>query len=417
MNDSRSNSIPKVAHIVVDSWTLGGTQRNTLVTMAGLRRRGFDVELICGSGEALIRQSEREGITVRAIKHFTQSLHPLKDILAFWQLYRLARRHRYTIVHTHSTKAGFLGRFAAWLAGVPLIVHTVHGIPYHTTRGLPQELRSFRRKVLGWGGRSAFRVYLWLERFTTLITDKLVCVGQLVEKEVLELEFAPKKKLTTIYSGIEFETLTPKRSRQEMVAELHIAGRWPIIGSVGRLTRQKSQHYLVQAVERLWERYPEILLVLVGDGYLRPVIERHVKEKGLERHVMLLGTRDDVSDLLPVFDVYAVSSLWEGVGRALTEAMYAGLPVVASAVDGVPELVVHEVTGLLVQPRDVVGLAAAIDRLIRDRDLASSLGQNAVAKVAQLMSAERMVADTDRLYRELARSLDVGGKLDLKSSP
>jgi glycosyltransferase involved in cell wall biosynthesis len=392
---------PKVAHIIVDSWIMGGAQRNTLVTMAGVQRHGYGMELICGTGEAMIRESEKEGITVRALPDFQPKLDVLKDLRAFWAMYRLSREQRYTLVHTHSTKAGFLGRVAAWLAGVPIIVHTVHGIPYHTTRGLAPGKKSLRTTVREAGGRMAFRVYLGLERLTTLITDRLVCVGHLVEQEVADLGFGPKHKLTTIYSGIEFETLTPTRSRDDVRAELGIADRWPIVGCVGRMTRQKSQHFLLESIARLRDRYPDILLVLVGDGYLKPLIEEQVRERGLDRHVLLTGTREDIGDLLRAFDIYATPALWEGVGRALTEAMYVGLPVVATAVNGVPELVIHEETGLLVPPRDFDAMADGIDRLARDRELAATLGRNAAERVAEMMGAERMVEDTERLYREL----------------
>jgi glycosyltransferase involved in cell wall biosynthesis len=187
-----------------------------------------------------------------------------------------------------------------------------------------------------------------------------------------------------------------------MKRQLGVEGAWPIIGSIGRLCEQKAQNYLVESIARLKEQYPNTHLLLVGEGDLRPLLEQRIRDLHLSSHVSLLGERDDIADLLNIFDVYAMSSLWEGVGRALTEAMYWGLPVVTTPVNGVTELIQDEETGLLVPPRDPQALATAITRLASDRGLAQRLGKNARQRVKDLMDGQRMIEAIEELYERLA---------------
>jgi glycosyltransferase involved in cell wall biosynthesis len=176
---------------------------------------------------------------------------------------------------------------------------------------------------------------------------------------------------------------------------------WPIIGSIGRLSQQKAQYYLIEALALLKRDYPKIKLLLVGEGQLRPQLEKQIDALGLPPHVRLLGQRDDVADLLQIFDIYAMSSRWEGVGRALTEAMHCARPIVATAVNGVTELIVDGETGLCVAPNDPAALAAAINRLGRDPCLAERLAAQAQRKARDLMDGRQMVVALEALYQRL----------------
>jgi glycosyltransferase involved in cell wall biosynthesis len=186
-----------------------------------------------------------------------------------------------------------------------------------------------------------------------------------------------------------------------MKQQLGLEEAWPIVGCIGRLCEQKAQQYLVESIAFLREHYPQIRLLLVGEGELRSLLEQRIQELGLSSRVVLLGERADIADLLNVCDIYAMSSLWEGVGRALTEAMYWCLPIVATPVNGVTELISHEETGLLVPPRAPKALAAAIDRLASDRELAKQLGANAHQKASDLMDGRRMIVAIEELYERL----------------
>jgi glycosyltransferase involved in cell wall biosynthesis len=375
-----NDKVHRIAHVITSSHPFGGAQRNTLLTIKGLARDGYKVELICGTGGRLIPEAESLGISVHELADLVRPLTPSQDLRALCQIYRLCRMRGYSIVHTHSVKAGLLGRLAARLAGVPTIVHTIHGAPF----------------VLGNDLRS--RIYFFYERFIGYLTCRVVCVGEVLRREVAGWKVLPEHKLTTIYSGIELSAYAPQCSADAMKQKLRADRAWPIVGCIGRLSEQKAQSDLVEAIALLKPKYPEILLLLAGDGELRSQLEQQISKLELTGNVWLLGERDDIADLLSVFEVYAMSSRWEGVGRALTEAMYAGLPVVATAVNGVTELVIDGQTGILVPPANSARIAAAVDRLVSDRTLAKMLGAEARRRVADLMDADRMVSDLEELY-------------------
>jgi glycosyltransferase involved in cell wall biosynthesis len=372
-----------IAHVITESGPFGGSQRNTLLTLKGLVRDGYKTELICGPGGRLIPETEALGVPVHVLPDLVRQVDPRKDCRALLALYRLFRARHYSIVHTHATKAGFLGRLAAWWARVPNIVHTFHSVPFEMN------------------GNLGSRFYIALERLTGRVTHRLACVGDVLRQQLAAWKVAPAEKLVTIYSGIEFTHYVAHYTPTETKRQLGLEEAWPIVGSIGRLCEQKAQHYLVEAVALLRPQYPCLRLVLVGEGGLRPLLERRIHELDLSAHILFLGERDDIADLLNIFDIYAMSSLWEGVGRALTEAMYWKLPVVATPVNGVTELVRQEETGLLVPPRDPRALAAAISRLASDRHFALQLGAKAHDRVKETMDGQRMITAIEDLYERL----------------
>lgn len=374
----------RIVHVITESAPYGGAQRNTFLTVKGLIEDGYDVELICGPGGPLIEEAMAAGVPVHVMPDLVRPVDPLKDCRALLRLYRLFRSTRYHIVHTHSVKAGLLGRLAAWCARVPVIIHTLHGVPFRIN------------------GDFKSRFYIIYERLLGLITRCFVCVGEVLRQEISAWKIAPEKKLTTIYSGIDFSSYAPQQPAFETKQTLGAESAWPIVGCIGRLSEQKAQHYLVEAVALLTQKYPHIKLLLVGEGGLRCFLEKQIQDLGLSSNVCLLGERDDIADLLNVFDVYAMSSRWEGVGRALTEAMHLGLPVVATSVDGVTELISDEKTGLLVPPENARALAAAIDRLAADRELSNRLGSSARRRVKELMDGRQMVHAIEELYQKLS---------------
>ena len=373
----------RIAHVITNADSFGGAQRNTLLTLKGLVRDRYEAELVCGPGGRLIKEARAFGIPVHVVPDLIRQAHPVKDCRALFMLNKLFRSRDYDIVHTHSSKGGFLGRLAAWLAKVPVIVHTVHGVPCE----MNGDLKS--------------RLYVGLERLVGAVTDSLICVGKELCREVAEWRIVPAEKLVTIYSGIDFSSYVAQRSMLAVKRALGVEEAWPIVGCIGRLSQQKAQHYLVEAIALLKVKYPKIKLLLVGEGGLRPILEKRIQALGLSTHVLLLGQRDDIADLLHIFDVYAMSSRWEGVGRALTEAMHCSRPIVATAVNGVRELIVHEETGLCVPPHAPPALAAAIDRLAGDPELARRLGSNAQRKARDLMDGEHMIVAIEELYGRL----------------
>jgi glycosyltransferase involved in cell wall biosynthesis len=374
---------PTIVHVITESTPFGGAQRNTLLTLKGLIRDGYRAELICGPGGPLIREAEAIKIKVHTIDELIRQVNPSRDYQALVILYKLFKLHKYDIVHTHSTKAGLLGRLAAWWAGIPSIVHTVHGVPFEMN------------------GNYRSRVYINLEWLIGLATDRVICVGDVLRQEVAAWNMIPGEKLATIYSGIDFAGYIPQRTAVQMKQELGIEDAWPIVGCIGRLSEQKAQHILIDAISYLTGKYPKIKLILVGDGERYPHLKKQIFDKGISSHILLLGDRDDIADLLNIFNVYAMSSLWEGVGRALTEAMYWGLPIVATPVNGVKEFIQHQVTGLLIPTRDPNALASSIDRLLVDVDLAQCISSNAKHKAEEIMGGDQMIKSIEDVYKYL----------------
>lgn len=372
----------RIVHVITESAPFGGAQRNTLLTVAGLARAGEDCTLVCGPGGALVPAARAAGVTVHVLDALVRPIAPACDVRALATLVALFRAGRYDVVHTHSVKAGLLGRLAARLTGVPVVVHTIHGVPFEID------------------GRPRARAYLAYERLLAPVTRRVVCVGEILRQEVAAWGVIPPAKLTTVYSGIDFDAYAPATPAAEVKRRLGLAAARPVVGTVGRLTACKAQADLVDAFARLRARHPDAALVLVGGGELREALEWRAGDRGVAGAVRFLGERDDVPDLLPIFDVYAMCSRFEGVGRALTEAMYVGLPIVATPVYGVKEMIRDGETGLVVPAGDPRLLAAAIERLATDRPLAARLGAAARARALALMDSRRMVAALHDLYEE-----------------
>jgi glycosyltransferase involved in cell wall biosynthesis len=373
----------RVAHVITESQPFGGAQRNTLLTLEGLARRGWEPELFCGAGGELAARARALGIPVTEIADLVRKADPLRDARCLARLLSVFRSRSFAVVHTHSTKAGLLGRLAARAAGVPAVIHTVHGFPFRLD------------------GRLRSRVFVALERLVARAGDATICVGETLRAEVQGWRLPARQKLVTIYSGIDFAAYQRTRTPAETRRELGLGDAGPIIGSIGHLREAKAQRHLLDAIALLRERHPRIVLLLVGEGERRFELEEQIARLGLEGAARLLGERDDIADLLDVFDVFAMSSEWEGVGRALTEAMFWGLPVAVTSVNGVRDLVIDGETGLAVPPADPRALAEAIARLLAEPALGRRLGRAARARVSRMMGAQTMIDSIDDLYREL----------------
>ena len=379
----------KVLHVITES-NLGGAQRNTLLSIRGLASRGCEVHLACGpygpgDATALIREAEASGIKVWTIRSLVRRIDPRHDAAAALALARLLRREKYDVVHTHSTKAGMLGRAAAWLCRVPVIIHTFHGVPFDTRRD-------------NWKTRLCFIS----ERFFCLFCHKLVSVGEVLRGELIAHRVAKPGKIETIRSGVDFATLDAPADRAAVRRELGLPERARVIGFVGRLAEQKAPDVLLDAFALVRKALPDAHLVLVGEGPLHDQLAAAAARLHLSGCVHLLGERADVPRVMAALDLFALPSRWEGVGRALTEAMYMKLPVVSTGVNGVPELVQDEVTGLIIKGDDPADAAEKIVRLLTDTELARALGLAAHDRVKSLMSSETMVEAIMNLYRKLA---------------
>lgn len=373
-----------ILHIITNL-PFGGAQDNTLLTVEKLNREKYDVSLMCSpDGDWLPRAQQIPNLNLVFVDELKREISPINDFIAFWKILRLLNRGKYTIVHTHTTKASLLGRIAAKLAGIPVIVHTVHAIHFH----------DYVNPLIRW-------LYIMIERFLSKITDKIITVSKMNLKKALDLKLAEAEKFVNIYSGIELEKFNTNIDVDSKKKELGIFNGEKIVGMVGRLSKQKAPLDFIKAIPEVLTFESNVLFVIVGEGLLKKSIIELAKKIGIESKLKLLGFREDIQEILPTFDVFVLTSLWEGLGRSLTEAMYTGLPVVATNVDGVPELVKDGETGILVNPKDVASIAQGIITFLSDKQKAKKIGEAAKQEITDSFDATHMVHQLEKIYDDL----------------
>lgn len=380
----------RVLHVIT-RMIVGGAQENTLETVCGLDPEEFDAELVCGPQTgpegSLIEEARKRGARVRVEPSLVRELSPLSDGLAVQRLTRLMRDGRYDIVHTHSSKAGILGRFAAARARVPGVVHTVHGWPFRPNQ--PAPLRAF---------------YAALEQLAATRTDRLVAVtGRDIDKGV-KAGVAGLDRFEVVRSAIDVARFAgAAESRTHTRESWGFGPEVEVVGTVTRLSPQKAPLDFVAAAAEIASKRPDVGFVVVGDGLLRPEVEREVRKHGLERRFRLLGIQRQVPELLAGMDLFVLTSLWEGLPRAIVQAMAAGVPVVATGVDGSSEIVIDGETGRLVSARDPSAMAKAALASLDDPAGRASCVAAARTLVGREFDLPLMLARLALLYRELAR--------------
>jgi glycosyltransferase involved in cell wall biosynthesis len=366
----------RVLHVITHLGS-GGATDNTLLSVAGLDRSRYQVDLAAGHG-ALEDRARDAADRLIVVPGLCRELGRLGDLRAAVALWRLAGR--YDVVHTHTAKAGVLGRLAARARRAPVVVHTIHAFPVN------DRMPALQRRLL-----------LAVERFAGRLADRVIAVCQANAKEAIDLGLARPEQLRVVVSGVPTEAVR-RGDRAQGRRGLGIPAAAPAFGTVTRFMEQKAPLDFVAAARQVLARETEAHALVVGDGPLRGEVE--AAAAGQPR-LHLLGYRDDVPDLLAAMDVVVFSSLWEGLGRALTEAVLAARPVVATAVNGVSDLVVDGVTGLLVPPGRPDMLADRILGVLTLPDRGVALGRAGAARVAGRFSVDEMLAGLDAVYQEL----------------
>jgi len=365
---------------------ISGSGINTFLTMKGLDKTRYQVELACAPGGPLIDLVKRNGMKVRELKHLVQPLSPTHDVLALASSYMLVNKNRYDIVHTHNSKAGFIGRLAARLSRIPVIVHTVHGFAFHDQEP-PWRQFLFRN----------------LERLASHWCDRIIFISQPLMDWAFRENIVDARKTAKIYSGIELDHFQPVTASEKnrIRKKWHLNQKDAVIGIVSKLWEGKGHAILIHAFAQIKKQIPQARLVIVGEGYLYPELARLVERLGLSDSVVFTGFLMDVAEIIATFDVAVLPSFFEGMGRVLLEAMAMERPVVASAVGGIPDLVADGVNGFLVPPGEVKKLKEAIVKLLEDKKLARRFGKQGRKRITEQFSAKRMVQSIDRVYREL----------------
>ncbi len=388
----------KVLHLITH-FGYGGALDNTLLTVQRLSRDRYEVHLAAGklaSDNGYTDWEARARECSDALFVFPDLLRPIhfqRDIRALHQLTDFIREQNYQIVHTHCAKAGVLGRIAARRAEVPIVIHTYHSFGWQVAHAFHSSVwKNYLSSAKKW-------LYVLAERYGASLSDALIAVAELNKREAIDYNLALPEKITTIYSGIDLDRFnTPSASRGKLCRSFGLDPDRPIIGTIGRLSIQKAPLDFVEAAQLVLQHKPEVQFVMVGDGPLAPEVERAI---GAEQRIKKLGFRDNVPEILGMLDIFVLSSLWEGLGRALTEAMAMSLPIAATNVNGVPELVAHGKTGVLSPPGEPAQLAVNIMWLLDHPSEAREMSECARERVVSAFGMESMVEQIEELYERL----------------
>ena len=376
----------RVAHVIT-RLCQGGAQENTFHTVRLANPDRFEADLISGFTEgsegSIEHLVQKAGVEIVREPALVRQVSPHRDLLALRRLTRLFRERRYDIVHTHTSKAGFIGRLAAERAGVPIRVHTPHG---HIFQGY------FLTPVT--------KMFILLERYAARKTHRLIALTERGIAEHLRRGIGCREQWTAVFSGIDLSPYDEAiRRRDETRRKLGVAPDDLLVGGVGRLEPVKGFPYFVGVARKVIEAVPQARFILAGSGSQFG----HIRElaRPIADRFQLLGLREDVPDLMAAMDVFVLPSLNEGMGRVLLECGAAGTPAVATAVGGVPDVLDDGETGVLVRPGHEEALVRAVVDLAADPERRQTLGANARAKVVPAYGIERMVERVEALYEEL----------------
>ena len=387
-SESRTKILRVIARL-----NMGGPALHVAYLTAGLRERGYDTTLVAGSlarGEdSMAFVADARDVDIVRIDELGREISPLRDLMATIKLARLIRRERPDILHTHTAKAGTVGRAAALLAGrkaPPIVVHTFHG---HVLRGYFGPLSSW-----------FFRL---LERWLAKSTTALIAVSPQVRDDLVALGVAPAERFVVIRLGIELRERVAgeQNGRVDSRRYLGIEADRFAVGWIGRMTAVKRTDDVLVAFKRLRDEGVDAVLCMVGDGPDRAQLEQRAHDLGIVRETLFVGYQEDVAPFYAAFDALVLPSSNEGTPVSAIEALAAGRPVVATRVGGVPDVVVEGEDGFLVEPGATDDLADRLVRLARDPELRERMGQAGRERVLPRYAVDRLVDDVDRLYRSL----------------
>ncbi len=384
----------KVVHIIT-RLILGGAQENTLITCKLLAHRGHDVTLITGpaigpEGE-LFEQTKGQDYKVITVNKLIRAICPLNDTLSYFQIKKLLRQLQPDIVHTHSAKAGILGRFAAHsLKRATKIVHTIHGLPFHQYQS--QWLNTF---------------YIAIEKSAAKRTDFFISVADAMTTQAIAAGIGGHEQYVTAYSAIEeddfLEPISQERKR-EFRRKYGIDEDAIVLVTIARLFMLKGHEYIIESAKQLSKRFDKCIWMFVGDGNLSDHFKQQIRQLGLAERIKFTGLLppSEIPLAIQSSDILVHCSLREGLARTLPQAMLCGRPAVSFDVDGARE-VVNENTGRLIKPKNIEQLIKACAELIEDEGLRKKLGENGRESVKEIFAPETMVDTIEAVYQKLLK--------------
>ncbi len=377
----------KILFVITKSnW--GGAQRYVYDIATNMPHDHFELVVAAGGDGVLIHKLKSAGIRTIAIRALDRDISIIKEILSFFSLLAIYRRERPSVIHANSSKAGGIGTAAAWIYKIlsgaprPLVVFTAHGWGFNEPR--PRAARIAIAAASALAG---------------IFQDVVICINTADAKSASRL--IRKKKIVLIPNGISaFTTMARDDAQRELSrisASTIVSGEF-LVGTIAELTKNKGHEYLLDALALVHAQGIHVRAIWIGEGELRGMLEKKIRARGLEKTIFLAGFLNDARKYLSAFDVFVLPSLKEGTPYTILEAIYAGIPVIATRTGGIPDLIRNNETGILVSPADTRELAAAIERASKDSSLCETLARNAKTVVQMDYTLERMLSATEKIY-------------------
>lgn len=381
----------RVLHIITHLESAGGAQEYAILSVLGLDKLPeYQVDLLSGrnkgdKGELLLLAQKKTNLIL--VSEMRRGINPFLDLMALWKLYRIIKKGRYHIVHTHISKAGVLGRIAARLAKTPIVIHTLHGLLFHDSQTwLVNRL-----------GRT-------VKKICEPLTDHFISVSKIISEKAVAAGIGTPEKFTTVYSGMELDWfINGEFDAAEIRRKLGIPENCLVIGKIARLVSAKGHKYLLDAAPEIISRFPNVRFLLLGDGVLNEHLQKRVEQCGMSKNFIFAGLveRKKIPKILSIMDIVVHTSVKEGLARILPQSLAMGKPCVSYNIDGAPEVIINNKTGFLVEINDKAGLIEAISNLIESPDLRKRMGENGRQLVDPQFRTETMVRDIAKVYKML----------------
>jgi glycosyltransferase involved in cell wall biosynthesis len=366
----------------------GGADENTIYTLRGLASNNNLYRCFLAAGiesDMAVLNRLNSKLPFIIVPSLHRNISPLNDCLALCSLIRLCRKTQCDILHTHTAKAGILGRIAGKIAGVPVIIHTLHGSTFHPFINRPARF-----------------LYHQLEKLTAHFCNRIISVSSVLARTYVSQGVGKPEQYITVYSGMPLKKYSNATSpKSELLQSLGILSEEKVVGTICQLEPRKGVSFFLAMAKAVKENIPGCKFVIVGKGYQQKELEALRDKLGLTTDVIFTGYREDVPDLLSIFRVFVLTSLWEGLPRVLVQAAAAGKPLVAFNVDGVPEIVKDAYNGYLIKPKDLQRLVDKVIYLLKNPDTARAMGRKGRGIVGNRWTMKAMVSQTDRVYRSL----------------
>ena len=372
---------------------IGGAQENTLYSCQGQIANGHEVVLATGpttgpEGKLLDKQ-KIDGLKIDIIPNLIRELNPLTDFKAYLDLKKYFKENKFDVVHTHASKAGIIGRTAAWSVGIPAVIHTVHGPAFH-------------RYEKAWKNN----IYIAAEKFAATRCHKIVCVADAMTDQFLKAGISKPEMYRTVYSGMNLEDYLTLEGKSILRQELGIPEDAILIGKIARLFELKGHEYLISAAKKIIEENHKVHFLLVGDGLLKDELTQEIAKNGLSNHFHMPGLIPpyDVPKYVDIMDIVCHLSLREGLPRAVVQGLAAKKPVVAYNLDGAPEVVFNDKTGYICPPETVKEVEETLLKLVNSEDLRNTLGKQGRELVKSKFAWQKMVDDLEDVYARVLKS-------------